>query len=315
MLSVLLMLFAVAAFAQRNSWDGWMVKPRGEIRMLNFFVNIIYDVHPEREKPFAKTNHWNMVLLESLNQNPPDYLLRLMDTVYNPNNLYGCITRLYGESSFDELQIIGDFVVVNIKESRVLKLGSFNESNIENAAVDFINEQGGLQTMYGHNDISYYDNGSGKIGFIQFFFRNITKEYGGDSAGSGYFSTTMLRSKKLLINGNYYPFSGIGTAQCVGTHDVSLNPTGIVQHEISHSFFGPNSFHTSGGNHRRSGEYMPFLPMQCGYGLMGGSGSTLVSCNGYERWRMHWQHESNRNANDWWIVARDTDGESSSCRR
>ena len=172
MLSVLLMLFAVAVFAQRNSWDGWMVKPRGEIRMLNFFVNIIYDVHPEREKPFAKTNHWNMVLLESLNQNPPDYLLRLMDTVYNPNNLYGCITRLYGESSFDELQITGYFVVVNIKESRVLKLGSFNESNIENAAVDFINEQGGLQTMYGHNDISYYDNGSGKIGFIQFFFRN-----------------------------------------------------------------------------------------------------------------------------------------------
>ncbi len=308
LLSVLLMLFAVAVFAQRNSWDGWMVKPRGEIRMLNFFVNIIYNVHPEREKPFAKTNHWNMVLLESLNQNPPDYLLRLMDTVYNPNNLYGCITRLYGESSFDELQITGDFVIVNIKESRVLKLGSFNESNIENAAVDFINEQGGLQTMYGHNDISYYDNGSGKIGFIQFFFRNITKEYGGDSAGSGYFSTTMLRSKKLLINGNYYPFSGIGTAQCVGTHDVSLNPTGIVQHEISHSFFGPNSFHTSGGNHRRSGEYMPFLPMQCGYGLMGGSGSTLVSCNGYERWRMHWQHESNRNANDWWIVARDIDG-------
>ena len=131
MLSVLLMLFAVAAFAQRNSWDGWMVKPRGEIRMLNFFVNIIYDVHPEREKPFAKTNHWNMVLLESLNQNPPDYLLRLMDTVYNPNNLYGCITRLYGESSFDELQITGDFVIVNIKESRVLRYGNFNESNIE----------------------------------------------------------------------------------------------------------------------------------------------------------------------------------------
>lgn len=308
MLSVMLLLFAVAAFAQRNSWDGWMVKPRGEIRMLNFFVNIIYDVHPEREKPFAKTNHWNMVLLESLNQNPPDYLLRLMDTVYNPNNLYGCITRLYGESSFDELQITGDFVVVNIKESRVLKLGSFNESNIENAAVDFINEQGGLQTMYGHNDISYYDNGSGKIGFIQFFFRNITKEYGGDSAGNGYFSTSLLRGRKLLINGSYYPFSGVGTAQCVGTHDVSQNPTGIVQHEISHSFFGPNSFHTSGGNHRRSGEYMPFLSTQGGYGLMGGSGSGLVSCNGYERWRMHWIHPSNRNGNDWWIVARDMDG-------
>jgi hypothetical protein len=307
LLSVLLVLFVVALVAQKNSWDGWRMKPRGEIRMLNFFVNIIYDVNPEREKPFAKVHHWNTVLLESINQNPPDYLLRLMDTVYNAKHLYGCITRLYGESSFDELQITGDFVIVNIKESRVLKLGSFNESNIEKAAIGFINEQGGLQTMYGHNDISYYDvNGSGKIGFIQFFFRNITREYGGDNAGSGYFSTSLLSGQKLLINGSYYTFSGIGTAQCVGTNDVSQNPTGIVQHEISHSFFGPNSFHTSGGNHRHSSEYMPFLPIQGGYGLMGGAGSALVSCNGYERWRMHWLHESNRNANGWWIVARDT---------
>ena len=306
LLLVLLLLFAVTMMAQRNSWDGWKMKPRGEIRMLNFFVNIIYDVNPEREKPFARVHHWNTVMLESLNQNPPDYLLRLMDTVYNAGHLYGCITRLYGESSFDELQITGDFVIVNIKESRVLKLGSFNESNIEKATVAFINEQGGLQTMYGHNDISYYDvNGLGKIGFVQFFFRNITREYGGDNAGSGYFTTSLLGGQKLLINGSYYPFSGIGTAQCVGTNDVSRNPTGIVQHEISHSFFGPNSFHTSGGNHRRSSEYMPFLPLQGGYGLMGGSGSALVSCNGYERWRMHWLHESNRNANYWWIVARD----------
>ena len=304
-LALFVLLVSVAS-AQQNSWDGWKVKPRGEIRMLNFFVNIIYDVSPEREKKFVKIDHWNTVLLESINQNPPDYLLRLMDTVYNPNALYGCITRLYGESSFNELQITGDFVVVNIKESRVLKFGNFNESNIEKAAIDFINEQGGLQTMYGHDDISYYDiNGSGKIGFIQFFFRNITKEYGGDNAGSGYFSTSMLSGHKLLMKGSYYPFSGVGTAQCVGTRDVSVNPTGIVQHEISHSFFGPNSFHTSGGNHRRSAEYMPFLQLQGGYGLMGGSGSALVSCNGYERWRMHWIHESNRNDNNWWIVARD----------
>ena len=308
LLFVLSLLFSVVVMAQKNSWDGWQVKPRGEICMLNFFVNIIYDVSPEREKPFVKVNHWNTVLLESINQNPPDYLLRLMDTVYNADALYGCITRLYGESSFDELQITGDFVVVNIKESRVLKYGKFNESNIEKAAIDFINDQGGLRTIYGHDDISYYDfNGTGKIGFIQFFFRNITKEYGGDNEGCGYFSTSILSGQKLLINGSYYPFSGIGTAQCVGTSDCSSNPTGIVQHEISHSFFGPNSFHTSGGNHRRSSEYMPFLSIQGGYGLMGGSGSTLVSCNGYERWRMHWIHKSNRNNNDWWIVARDTD--------
>ena len=40
LLSVLLVLFAVALVAQKNSWDGWRMKPRGEIRLLNFFVNI-----------------------------------------------------------------------------------------------------------------------------------------------------------------------------------------------------------------------------------------------------------------------------------
>ncbi len=298
-------VFSTFSFSQKNSWDGWQVAPRGEIRMLNFFVNIIYDVNPDKEKQFAKVNDWNTVLLEGINQNPPNYLRKLFDTEYDSKNLYGCITRLYGESSFYELKITGDFVVVNIKESQVLKLGAFNENNIEHAVVKFINERGGLQTMYGHDDIAYYDYGNkGEVGFVEFFFRNITKQYGGDDAGNGYFTTSILRGEKILIGGKYYSFSGLGTAQCVGTRDISTNPTGIVQHEISHSFFGPNSFHTSGGNHRRSSEYMPFLGIQGGYGLMGGAGSGLVSCNGYERLRMHWLHESNRNNNGWWIVAR-----------
>ena len=53
-LTILLVMTAVFVFAQKNSWDGWMVKPRGEIRMLNLFVNIIYDVSPERERSLPK---------------------------------------------------------------------------------------------------------------------------------------------------------------------------------------------------------------------------------------------------------------------
>ncbi|MCF0206490.1 MAG: hypothetical protein HUK15_03585, partial [Bacteroidales bacterium] len=304
-----LVLCPIFSYTQVNSWDGWQVKPRGDVRMLNFFVNIIYDVNPEKEANFAKVNAWNTAKIEGINDNLPSYLKSLMDTEYNPDNLYGCITRLYGESSFDELRIVGDFVVVNIKESRVLQLGAFSQYNIERAAVRFVNEMGGLQTVYGHNSIDYYDfEHKGEIGFVEFFFRNITKAYGGDDAGSGYFSSSMLQGEKLLVGGDYYPFSGKGTAQCVGTRDASLNPSGIVQHEISHSFFGSNAFHTSGGNHRRSGEYMPFLAVQGGFGLMGGANSGLVSCNGYERLRMHWLHDSNKNSENWWIVARDLSG-------
>lgn len=37
---------------------------------------------------------------------------------------------------------------------------------------------------------------------------------------------------------------------------------------------------------------MPWMNIQGGYGLMGAAGAGLVSCNGYERWRMHWKHSS-----------------------
>ena len=37
---------------------------------------------------------------------------------------------------------------------------------------------------------------------------------------------------------------------------------------------------------------MPWMNIQGGYGLMGAANSGLVSCNGYDRWRMHWRHPS-----------------------
>lgn len=46
-----------------------------------------------------------------------------MDTMYIP---HGTCTRLYGEASFDSLQIIGDFIVVNIRESTIIDSGGFD---------------------------------------------------------------------------------------------------------------------------------------------------------------------------------------------
>ncbi len=61
---------------------------------------------------------------------------------------------------------------------------------------------------------------------------------------------------------------------------------------MSHTLFGDNDFHTSGGNHRGWGCAMSFPNIQGGFGLMGAANSGLVCCNGYERWRMHWKHPS-----------------------
>lgn len=121
---IILLFTPTFMFGQNHSWDGWVIKPNGKYHYLNIFVNVIYDVHPEYNNQFSNPTFWPPVTdpsLEGINTAAiPNYLLDFMDTVYLPGQLHGTCTRLYGESSFDSLQITGDFVVVNIKESTVL---------------------------------------------------------------------------------------------------------------------------------------------------------------------------------------------------
>ncbi|MBR6131387.1 MAG: T9SS type A sorting domain-containing protein [Bacteroidales bacterium] len=199
----------------------------------------------------------------------PTYLLDWMDTVYAPGQLHGTYTRLYGESSFDTLQITGDYIVVNLKESTVLSYGAFDFYNM---GVTILNrfvldqlEHSSVFTLFTQKPISDFR-------YKNYLIRNITKSYGGFNPGDGK---------------NY----GDITIQCVGQGNISTNPTNIITHEISHSLFGGNEFHTSGGNHRFvDNTKMVFPNIQGGFGLMGAANSGLVGCNGYERWRMHWKH-------------------------
>jgi len=278
--------------SQRHSWEGNGISPHAKVGCLNIFVNIIYDVHHEYNDFFRDTTYWAPVsdpALEGVNNTAiPKYLLDWMDTAYVPGQLHGTCTRIYGESSFDSLRIIGDFVVVNLRESTVLAANnnSFNAFGIGRVAINLINING-LQTIYGHDKLSDYDfNHDGMIDFMNLLIRNIKRPYADINPGSGYGSPP---SQSIIIEGNFYNTKA-GTCQCVGDKNFYTNPTGIVIHEISHNLFGGNSFHTSGGNHRETGCTLPFLNIQFGYGLMGAGGSGLVCCNGYERWRMHWKH-------------------------
>ena len=268
--SILIILLYVPfiVLGQCHSWDGKSIKPNEKIRYLNIFVNIIYDVHPDINNNFDNPNmYWPTITnpdSEGINTAAiPTYLLDWMDTVYVPGQLHGTCTRLYGESSFDTLQITGDFVVVNIKESTILNHGPFHYNTINNVAMGMISQSSAF-TLFGHHNLTDFNAQNVLI-------RNITKNYGGLNPGSG--------------------SGGRNTLQCVGDGDLSTNPTCIVTHEISHGLFGTNAFHTSGGNHRYPDfTVMSFLNVQGGYGLMGAAHSGLVGCNGYERWRMHWKH-------------------------
>ena len=273
-------------FGQYHSWDGNGLKSNAKVRCLNIFVNIIYDEHPDYNNSFTDSVYWPPVYnpsLEGVNNTAiPIYLLDWMDTMYVLGQTHGYCTRLYGESSFDSLQIIGDFVVVNLRESTarsVTTTDTLTCRKISQAALNLINVNG-LQTIYGHNKISDYDNDQdGKIDYMNLLIRNINREHADINPGSGYGSPP---SDSVKIEGVLLTAKN-GTQQCVGDGNLYINPTNIVAHEISHSLFGTNNFHTSGGNHRGPGGTMTFLNIQGGYGLMGAAHSGLVGCNGYER--------------------------------
>ena len=299
--SAFLLLICNGVWAQNYvSWgDHNGMASHGKHRFLNIFVNVIYNLDSTINKvEDTDPPHWPRITNASqaginVSGTIPNYLLDFMDTSYVCGNTQGTITRLYGESSFDSLQLIGDFVVVNVLESRVIQdYAVFNYINIAKTCIDMINDTPtGLHTLYGHDSIYHYSNNNSRIQCYQIIIRNISSAYGGLGMNSG-MKKNVLQECSIKMGDRYYPISGVGTVQNVGSDDISTNPTGIVPHEISHALFGGNNFHTSGGNHRGSYETMPWMNIQGGYGLMGAAHSGLVGCNGYERWRMHWKHAS-----------------------
>ncbi len=276
-----------------NSIDGYRLHPVGKYRFLTIMVNIIY---PDTDKdPYPGRNRvWDPAYKEGINnESIPVYLEDLLDIEYDPDNVNGMMTRLYHESSFGNLIILGDFIVVNIKlETLNPQGGGFHIANSEiiDNIFELINKNGGLDnTLYGYNSIDDYDNNNdGKIDNVMFLWRNTTGRYGRSTWGRGVSMSNL--NFNILAGGKLNKQESVNyTAQGVSNRKViPLQLNGIVMHEVSHHFFGANNLHSSGGNHYSGGRTNTWFGLEGGYGLMGGYNSGLVSCNGYERWRMNW---------------------------
>jgi len=306
-----------------KSHYGHMINPHGQYMILNIFINIIYDQTPHIDPIQNPGSIWPAAKSDGINSFQPVYLREFMDTEFYPEGGYGSMTRLYRESSFDCLVLVGDFMVVNIRQSEIPKsterhfgraLNTFSIHSLVTAAINKINKEGGWNAIFGNNCISQFDQftpapsgvfkpmkPNGKIDFIQVITRNTTYkdttfvvnsdtithrlQYGQLKSGQGW--ANFRPRVELKLNDALYGFD-LGTIQCAGDVNITDNPTNIVHHEFSHNLFGGNNFHASGGNHYTGGGTNTFFGVEGGYGLMGSYHSGLVSCNGYERWRMHW---------------------------
>lgn len=293
-----------------KSTDGYLCSPHGTYRALSVFVNIIYDQTPaDTIRRYSNPDiYWKPDTTFSINMYPPAYFTKLFDTQVNTSYLAN-ISRFYSECSMGELNMLSDQMVVNIRQSQITPLhpgANFTLFNLMDAVAEQINKNGGLNAIYGYNNIDYYDRSSfagmtndrpdGKIDMIHFVLRNtfITKtgiNFGNVNPGAGYSGQGVYPAIPLKI-GNAYHSYNLGSYQCVGGGNLTISTRTIWGHEIAHYFLGGNEFHTSGGNH--TGDYMfipsTFIGIQRGYGIFEGG---LSSCNGYERWRLGWQGITN----------------------
>ncbi len=292
----------VLGYSQYESKNGFSFPPNGTYRLLNICVNIIYDITPLQNPVPYDNGIWNNATLEGLNSVNPIYLSDFMDvSLVNLNSPNGIMTRLYHESSFGNLVLLGDFIVVNIKQSSIKSDGSsFNPYELMSKVTELINNNGGVDnnTIFGFDNFNEYDitntasgPSNGKFDFIQYLIRNPTSIYGGEGIGTGHTwfgnNNISLLSNGISHSADFYSYQGVGNG------DISLSYKSIVFHEFSHNLLGGNNFHTTGGNHLGHSDLCTFMGTQGGHGLMGGYGSALISCNAYERWRLNWRHPSN----------------------
>jgi len=294
----------------KNSWDGYIIQPTNEYRILVIFVNIIYDVDPGLD-PVSNNSIWGKATTEGVFNNPfppsievwPSYIHDYLDIEFDDQNLNGTFTRLYAESSFNKLKLIGDFVLVNIKHSTISNGDTFGHEILTSVVTDMINQSNngqGLNTVHGYNSILDYSTIEDyKFDHVMIIVRNSQPHYGYFGSGNGSSGHGEHIEIKTSEQNLYKAFSS--SIQCVGSMDLKANPNAIATHEFSHLLFGSNSFHAGGGH--SWGYTMCYLGIQYGYSLMGGASSGLVNCNGYDRYRVGWMHPENEE--EWPVTATD----------
>ena len=287
-----------------SSWDGYGMNPRSTYRLLVLMINIKYDIDPALDPlnnstcpRWGKATFEGVVPPDSTNQFP-DFLENMLDVTFNPDSLKGMQTKKFYESSFGELILLGDYVVVNVKHSSLVDINdtvfTFKADTLMKKAAQIINDSGGLNAVYGHNSVNDYNFNVAEPGFfdfVQVMIRNSTTGYG----SYNYFHGTSGYGPRIniLFNEGYAKSQRI-TTQGVRCDNFNDNPVFIHYHELSHYLFGGNNFHTSGGHGWNSGYTMVYPSIQYGYGLMGGASSGLGSCNGFDRYRIGWMHPDNQ---------------------
>jgi hypothetical protein len=277
----LLVAFATAAQPDTvnvpNSTLGWRLSPHGTIRVLLIFAEIEWDVNPDKDPQRDGAGHW-----------PKRQLPKWKDEVFDPQpamRYKGQVSQYYHDMSLGRFTVLGDYLneLVTIKESEFPSVG--NAHGIGALAVQQANKRGTLRTRHGLSvaDFDLWKRG-GKPG--------MPKRTGPDTPHSYDHVMVIVRNSGLTHNqgsvdagspGKLFGFESDTQSRFGG---MNAMPYEILQHEFNHLLFGGNNFHVGGGN---AAQFMGHtLCVQGGWSMMGGSSSSLLTGNAWDRDRLGW---------------------------
>jgi hypothetical protein len=231
------MLMFASLFAQFNSEDGDGLSPTGTYRTLNIFINIIYDVTPAANPYPGSTPFWPYTTIEGATTTGPSYFEDYIDVNYTtPANVNGLMTRIYHESSFGRLILLGDMIVVNIKQSTIdPNGGSFDSDELITACNNMINVSG-VNAAYGHNSIADYDsNSDNEVDYVQYLCRNGTATFGLTYPNGGFTSPI---GGILKFSGTDRIIDFFSFQKAEANDDISQNYKHLSIHEFAHNLFG-----------------------------------------------------------------------------
>jgi hypothetical protein len=260
---------------EQFSENGWFLSPHGTIRILVIYAEIDYDKSPERDPQPKGATHW-----------PKGQLPKWKDEVFDTNTKAasrGMVSKYYHDISLGQYTVLGDYipVLVTIKES-----DHKNLFNLSAAAVAEANKLGAFRTAGGLS-VADFDmwKDDGRPG--------QPKEIGADSPHKFDHTMVIVRNSDRLTHGQGSTDAGspgklFGYESDTQSRFGAMNalPFDILKHEFNHMLLGGNNFHSGGGNAKMFESY--FICIQGGWSMMGAANSSLLTCSGWDRYRLGW---------------------------
>ncbi|HRH68288.1 MAG TPA: hypothetical protein PLB89_02155 [Flavobacteriales bacterium] len=260
------------------SENGWYLSPSGTIRILVLFVEVDFDVTPEKDPQPDGAQHWEKRQLP-----------KWKDEVFDPFPLpvqKAEVSRYYQDISLGHYTVLGDYFdeIITLKESEYP--GVHQAHSIGTYAVKEASKRGTLRT---HNGLTIADFDLWKEGGKP----GQPKEAGADDPHSYDHVMVITRNSNLRHGtgstdpgspGKLFGHESDTQSRFGGGNSL---PFKILKHEFNHLLLGGNNFHSGGGNAAQFESN--FVNLQGGWSMMGANGSSLLTCCAWDRDRLNWK--------------------------